>query len=318
MKQYTLQSGRKMPALGFGTLKLPEHLLETSILEALRTGFRHIDTAPIYGNEPQVGTALKKASKLYSRDKLWITSKLWCDAHKPEAVLPALQATLSNLQIEHLDLYLIQYPIALKPGVVCPQKKEDFFSLEEVPLSATWKAMEECVRKGLVREIGVSNFSTSKLSNLLTTATIPPAVNQIEIHPYLQQKQQISFAQEHDVILTAFAPLGSEKTMMEMDPTTRPPILSKHPVIRTIAEKHNVTPAQVLLAWLLQQNISAIPSSSSAVRIQENFASESVTLTNQDMEDIATMHSNFRLFNLKSFTENDSPYTMENIWDGEL
>lgn len=307
-----------MPALGFGTLKLPEHLLETSILEALRTGYRHIDTAPIHQNEPQIGAALKKGLTRYPREELWVTSKLWCDAHKPEAVLPALQATLSNLQLDYLDLFLVQFPIALKHGVVWPQKKEDYLSLEDVPLADTWKAMEECVRKGLVREIGVSNFSVHKLESLLETATIAPAVNQIEIHPYLQQKQQISFAREHDIVLTAFAPLGSEKTMMEMEHPTAPPLLSEHPVVKAIAVKHNATPAQVLLAWLLHQNISAIPSSSSAIRIQENFASQSVNLTTQDMEEIATMHINFRLFDLKVFTEHDSPYTMENIWDGEL
>ncbi|OBQ51491.1 aldo/keto reductase [Halodesulfovibrio spirochaetisodalis] len=317
MKYVQLPSGDRMPALGLGTYLSPPEKIEQAISTALSCGYRHIDCAAIYGNEDDIGAALQKELATYKREDLWITSKLWCDCHEPDAVLPALKQTLKDLNLSYLDLYLIHWPIALAPGVELPQKHEDYITLEQVPLQATWQAMETCVEQGLIRNIGVSNFSTHKLASLLAQARIQPAVNQIEIHPYQQQKQQVAFAQKHNIALTAYCPLGSIGTPITTQDGSLPPPLLKHPLIISIAKKHSATPAQVLLAWLLKQGIAAIPKSITPERIQENFASTKLDLDTNDMTALAELDMHARIIDGRIFTHYNSPYTIENIWDGE-
>lgn len=318
MRHFQLPTGNKIPALGLGTYLSPPDKIEHAILAALDAGYRHIDCAAIYGNEKQIGAALKKALKRFSREELWITSKLWCDAHRPEEVLPALSQTLEDLGLEYLDLYLIHWPVALKPGVGLPGKRDDYFSLEEVPLRDTWRAMEDCVDREIVRDIGVSNFSIKKLTALLSTAAIPPAINQIEMHPYQQQRAQVAFARKHDIRLTAYCPLGSIGTPIATVDGCKPTPLLKHPLIMTIAKKHGSTTAQVLIAWLLKLGVVAIPKSITPERIQDNFKSTELHLDKNDMTAIAELDMGARIIDGKIFTFYNSPYTIENLWDGEF
>ncbi|OBQ51492.1 aldehyde oxidoreductase [Halodesulfovibrio spirochaetisodalis] len=318
MKHFTLCTGRKMPALGLGTSRIEHEKIEPAIMTALDAGYRHIDTAAIYKNELPIGAALQKGLKQYPRPDLWITSKLWCDAHKPDDVMTALKDSLYKLQLDYLDLYLMHFPVALRPGTGWPTQHEDYYTLEEVPLSETWEAMEHCVKKGLVRDIGTSNFSTVKLHDLAETARIQPAVNQIEMHPYQQQHLQRDYAKRHHILLTAYSPLGSSvDTMQQADGTKLPPLLT-HPVINEIAEEHDATAAQVLLAWLMAIEVAVIPRSSSPERIQENFKATSLALTPLNIATIAELHAKAKIFNAAGFTEYDSPYSLESIWDGEL
>ncbi|SIO14494.1 aldo/keto reductase [Halodesulfovibrio marinisediminis] len=317
MRYLQLLNGDKIPALGLGTYLSPPDQVERAILSALDAGYRHIDCASIYGNEREIGVALRKAFKQYPREELWITSKLWCDAHKPDDVLPALTRTLENLGLDYLDLYLIHWPVALKSGVDFPQKPDDYLTLEEVPLRDTWRAMEHCADKEIVRNIGVSNFSIKKLTALLRIAAIPPAVNQIEMHPYQQQQAQVAFARKHNIILTAYRPLASIGTPIKTTDGCNPPPLLNHPLIMTIASKHNCTTAQVLLAWLLQQGVVAIPKSVHPERIQENFKALDVCLDRNDMIAIKELDIGARIIDGTTFTGHNSPYTLENIWDGE-
>ena len=317
MKQYQLPTGEHIPALGLGTYLSPPEKLEAAITEAVKAGYRHIDCAAVYGNEKAVGAGLKKAFDICPREELWITSKLWCDSHKKEAVLPALEKTLDDLGLDYLDLYLIHWPVAVKPGIGLPEAHEDYVSLEEVPLLETWHGMEDCVSRGLVKTIGVSNFSTKKLTSLLAKAAIRPAINQIEMHPYQQQRKQVAFCNANNITITAYCPLGSfGAPMMTPDGSTPPPLL-RNPVITQIAENHAATPAQVLLAWLMEQNIVAIPKSVTPARINENFKSTGLTLSPDDMHAIAALDKQARIIDGKIFTLYDSPYTLENIWDGE-
>lgn len=317
MRHVQLSSGDNIPILGLGTYLSPPEKIETAILSALDAGYRHIDCAAIYGNEKEIGAALQKAFKKYPRNELWITSKLWCDSHAPEAVLPALTKTMNDLGVSYLDLYLVHWPIALKPQVELPQCHDDYIPLDEIPLHSTWKAMEDCVHKKLVRNIGVSNFSTRKLKALLSTAAIPPAINQIEMHPYQQQRAQRTFARRHGVTLTAYCPLGSMGTHMTTPDGCAPPPLLKHPLIRTIANKHNGTPAQILLAWLMKQGVVAIPKSVSPKRIKENAGGLDICLDLNDMTAIRELDMGARIIDGTVFTLHNSPYTKENIWDGE-
>ncbi len=151
--------------LGLGTWNAPPGEVGQAVHAALRLGYRHIDCAAIYGNEAEIGAALQAAidEGVVTREQLWITSKLWNNAHAPEAVEPALKQTLADLRLDHLDLYLIHWPVAFRPGVRMPETAEDLIALEELPLAATWAAMEAAVEKGLCRHIGVSNFGLATL-----------------------------------------------------------------------------------------------------------------------------------------------------------
>lgn len=315
MQTLSFNSDDAMPILGLGTWKSAPGEVYDAVKVALETGYRHIDCAPIYGNEPEVGRGLTESFEagVASREDVWITSKLWNDAHAPEDVRPALRQTLSDLQIDTIDLFLIHWPVALKKGTQLPQSPSDFVSLDEVPITETWAAMEELVDDGLTRHIGVSNFNIPKLQTLLDTADHPPEMNQIELHPYLQQTDMVEFARENDVHLTAYSPLGSKDRPAGMKSDDEP-ILLDDPTIAEIADAHDATPAQVLIRWAIHRGTAVIPKSVDAGRIKENLAAADVHLTDADMEQIATLDRQRRYVDGEFWAMEGSPYTLEQIW----
>ncbi len=306
----------EMPIVGLGTWKSAPGEVYDAVRTALDAGYRHVDCAPIYGNEPEVGRALDEtfAGGDVSRDDVWVTSKLWNDAHAPEDVQPALESTLEDLQLETIDLYLMHWPVALKPDTSMPQSPDDLVSLDEQPLAETWAAMEELVDDGLARHIGVSNFNIPKLQSLLEAGRIAPEMNQIELHPYLPQTEMVSFARENDVPLTAYSPLGSKDRPEGMKADDEP-ILLEDPTIVEIAERHDATPAQVLIRWAIERGTAVIPKSVNAGRIKENLAAADLSLTDDDMDALSGLGRGRRYVRGELWTLEGSPYTLESIWE---
>lgn len=316
MNPQAAQNNPLIPSIGLGTWKSSKGEVYSAVKEALAIGYRHIDCAPAYDNEAEVGTALSEAmqSGTIAREDLWITSKLWNNAHEPEEVLPALQNTLRDLQLDYLDLFLIHWPVAFKADVAFPRRPEDWLPLAEVPIIDTWQAMEKCVDKGLVRHIGVCNFSIKKLEDLRRQATIPPAMNQVELHPYLQQNALFDYCRENGILLTAYSPLGSGDRPKGLKKADEPVVLHD-PIIQAIAEKHRVPPGQVILAWAMQRDIIVIPKSVNPERLRQNLAAADITLDAADMAAIATLDRGYRYVDGSFWQNNDSPYTLADIWD---
>lgn len=316
MKTLPFSNGHGMPALGLGTWKSKRGEVGAAVKEAIRLGYRHIDCAAVYMNEAEVGQAITEciAEGLVTRDELWITSKLWNDAHAPEAVGPALDKTLGALGLEHLDLYLMHWPIALRPGVFFPEKAEDLIPLEELPVATTWEAMEAAVDAGKVRHLGVSNFSAKKLGALHDVARIKPEANQVESHPYLQQPELAAFCSERGVVLTAYSPLGSGDRPRSMKQEDEPLIL-EDATLAEIAGQHGSSVAQVALAWAVQRGTSVIPKSVNPVRLAENLAAADLVLSDEEMATIARLDRRRRYITGGFWAVPGSGYTLENLWD---
>ena len=305
-----------MPALGLGLWKIPKNKTSGIVFEAISHGYRHLDSAADYANEREVGEGIHKAiaDGLVKRENLWVTSKLWNTFHRPEHVQLACERTLSDLGIHYLDLYLIHFPIALQfvdfnkryppewihdPTATPPRMLPD-----RVALSETWAAMEDLVRAGLVKEIGVCNYNTGLLHDLNAYSCIKPAMLQVELHPYLTQKRLLGIARNYGLAITAFSPLGA-LSYLEIDMSKPQESVLSQSVVIMAAKRLNRTPAQVVLRWGLQRGTAVIPKASSNDHLMENLQIFDFELSVDEMESISALNSNRRFNDPGVFCERD-------------
>ena len=316
MENLQFKNKDKMPIIGLGTWKSKPGETYNAIREAIKIGYRHIDCAAIYGNEKEIGQALKDSITTgeITREDIWITSKLWNNAHRKDHLPRALQKTLKDLCLDYLDLYLIHWPVAIKPEVTYPRRASDFIGLDELSLSETWEGMESCVKKGWTKHIGVSNFSMKKLDGLMKTASIKPEMNQIELHPFLQQNDMLGYCKENNLLLTAYAPLGSGDRPRGMKGKDEQSLLDNQ-VIQKIAKKNDCSPAQILIRWAIKRGTAVIPKSVNPGRLAENFKSLAIKLSNEDMTALSRLESGSRYIRGDFWTMPGSPYTMNNLWE---
>ena len=298
---FPLNDGHAIPALGLGTWKSADDDAYRAVKEALRVGYQHIDGAWIYGNEEQVGRALAEsvAEGVVAREDVFVTTKLWNCFHRPEDVEKGCRESLAKLGLEQVDLYLVHWPIAFRPGVIMPEDEEGFLPLSEAPLAATWEAMLALREKGLAKSVGVSNVSPSTLRQLVADTGVAPAVNQVELHPYNPQPELMATCAELGVHLTAYSPLGS----MDRPPTRKgedePPLL-KSPKVAAVADAEGLTPAQLLIAWAIARGTSVIPKSTNAGRIAENFAAGEATPGADALAALDAIETRYRYVNPSS------------------
>ncbi|WP_370590089.1 aldo/keto reductase [Candidatus Vagococcus giribetii] len=258
---YKLNNGMSIPQIGFGTWQTPDgDVAESSVLHALEAGYRHIDTAAIYGNEESVGRAIKKSG--INREELFITTKLWNNNHSYEKAKAAIDESLKKLDLDYVDLYLIHWPNPLEIRETYVEGNAE-----------SWRAMEEAVAEGKVKAIGVSNFHPHHLDELLKTAKIKPAINQIFLNPSDSQPEIVAYCQKKDILLEAYSPLGTGRIFEITE-------------LQEIAARYNKTVAQVVIRWSLQHGFLPLPKSVTESRIKENLDVFDFELTEADMEKI--------------------------------
>ncbi|XP_021842067.2 NADPH-dependent aldo-keto reductase, chloroplastic [Spinacia oleracea] len=311
--QARLNTGNVVPLFGLGTYSssCDSETTQEAIHMALKMGYRHFDTAKIYGSEPALGKALTEAISdgVVDREDIFVTSKLWSSDH--DDPVSALHQSLRNLKMEYVDLYLVHWPIRFKSWAEYPVPNEEDF--EELDMESTWAGMEKCLELGLCKAIGVSNFSTKKLQHLLDFASVCPAVNQVEMHPMWRQNKMRKFCGEHKIHMSAYMPLGGPGNFWGSTSVI------KDPIILSIAKKHKATPAQVALKWGIQRGTSVIVKSFNEGRMRENIGALDLKLDENDMINIEKLVERKILRGDHLINKTTSPYrTIEQLWDYEI
>ena len=260
---FTLNNGYKIPCIGFGTWQTPDgKTAVNSVIEAIKSGYKHIDTAAIYGNEKSIGKAIKESG--INRNELFITSKVWNKDRGYKTTLAAFEKTINDLQIDYLDLYLIHWPASVNK----------FNDWDNINLE-TWRAMTELYKAGKIKSIGVSNFMPHHLKSLMETE-VKPMIDQIEFHPGFMQEETFKYCNDNNILVEAWSPLGTGKML-------------DNETLKIVASKYNKSVAQLCIRWCLQNNTLPLPKSVTASRIKENTEIFDFVISNEDMKTINAM-----------------------------
>ncbi|KAM3926627.1 prostaglandin F synthase 1-like [Leptodactylus fuscus] len=301
----TLNDGHKIPVVGLGTYapeEIPKSKAEEAVKVGIELGYRHIDSAFLYGNEVEVGRGInaKIRDGTVKREEVFYTGKLWNNFHSPELVRPALEKSLKNLQLDYMDLFLIHTPMTFKPG-------DDLFPTDEsgkviyhhIDIRDTWKAMEDCKEAGLVKSIGVSNFNHKQVEHILNMPGLryKPVCNQVECHLYLNQSKLQEFCKSHDIILVGYGVLGTSRDVNWIDQNT--PVLLEDPVLNAIGKRRGRSPAQVELRYILQRGIVPLAMSFNPEWTKQNLEVFDFELSEEEMKTLNGLNKNMHYVDFK-------------------
>ena len=307
-------SKKNITDIGLGLWKIPNNQCSDTVYNAIKLGYRHLDSACDYGNEIEVGQGISRAiaDGLCAREDLSITSKLWNTYHAREHVKPALEKILSDIKLDYLDTFLIHFPIAQAfvpfekryppEWFYEPEAEKPAMKLAPVPLYETWRAMEDLVGEGLVKKIGVCNYNSGLLHDLMAYATIKPAQLQIESHPYLTQESLIRLAKHYGMSVTAFSPFGA-LSYIELEMAGEDESVLNQEIITQCAQHYNKTPAQIVLRWGVQRGCSVITKTTKVERLKETLDIFDFELTDKEMAAISGLNRNRRFNDPGNFCE---------------
>lgn len=262
-----LNNGHKMPIFGLGTYRAQGPAAVEAVKAAIRAGYRHVDTAAFYCNEKEVGEAIRECG--VPREEIFVTTKMWYTEHGYESARKAFNDSYKKLGLEYIDLYLIHWPGTSNDSKENPKTRAE-----------TWRALEEIYAEGKVKAIGVSNYTIRHLQEMMNFK-VRPAVNQVEFHPLLFQKDLMEFCNKNGVVLQAYSPLGKGKLLTQ-------------PVVVEVAKKYSKSPAQILIRWGLQHNVVEIPKSASEKRVSENADIFDFEISDEDMQKLNSLHCSWR------------------------
>lgn len=305
MASVLLSSGAKMPQVGFGLWKVPTNICADTVYNAIKVGYRLFDGAEDYGNEKEAGEGVRRAiaDGLVKRSELFITSKLWNTFHSKEHVLKMTKKSLDDWGLDYFDLWLMHFPISQRyvdpavryPPGLCYDNEKQTMEFEDVPISETWTEFEKAVEFGYTKSIGVSNFQGALLIDLLRYAKIPPAVLQIEHHPYLTQEPLIALCKQRGIAVTAYSSFGPQSFLELQHPgAQKVGLLLEADLITGLAKAHSKTPAQILLRWATQRGLCVIPKSNNPNRLAENLNHTEFDLTELELKSISALNVGMR------------------------
>ncbi|XP_077325237.1 rho crystallin [Lithobates pipiens] len=294
----TLNDGNTMPILGLGTYAapdVPKSLAEEAVKTAIDVGYRHIDCAFITGNEMHIGNGIRSkiSDGTVKREDIFYTGKLWCTYFSPDMVRKGLERSLRDVGMDYLDLFLMHWPVSLKPsGASDPSDKDKPFIYDNVDICATWEALEACKDAGLVRSLGVSNFNRRQLERILNKPGLKykPVCNQVECHVYLNQNKLHAYCKSKDIVLVAYSVLGSHRDRNWVDLSL--PVLLDDPILNKVAAKYNRSSAEVAMRFILQKGIVVLAKSFTPARIKQNLGVFEFELKPEDMKTLESLDRN--------------------------
>ncbi|XP_037377002.1 aldo-keto reductase family 1 member D1 isoform X1 [Talpa occidentalis] len=305
-----LSDGNSIPVIGLGTYappkRTPKGTCAIAVKAAIDVGYQHFDGAFLYENEHEVGEAIreKMAEGKVQRENIFYCGKLWATSLTPEMVRPTLERTLRTLQLEYVDLYIIEIPMAFKPGDdVYPKDENGKFIYHKTDLCATWEALEACKDAGLVKSLGVSNFNRRQLELILNKPGLKykPVSNQVECHPYFTQPKLLQFCRRHNIVIVAYSPLGTSRDPGWVN-TSIPPML-EDAYLTSLGKKYNKTAAQIVLRFNIQRGVVVIPKSFNPERIRENFQIFDFSLTDEEMQKVEALNKNIRFVQMLMWSD---------------